>query len=110
MLHDALPTPIHSNTTVTSIHTCSNGQVILQTTTPPAQQHRHPPHQQHQQWVVDLVVGADGSGSIVRHTVMPGSNAKTYVGYVGWRGVLSEEKACPAVVELLGDVFTVCKV
>ncbi|KAL8786813.1 MAG: hypothetical protein Q9213_002550 [Squamulea squamosa] len=39
----------------------------------------------------DLLLGADGSHSIVRRTFVPDSEARpTYAGYVAWRGVAKE--------------------
>lgn len=43
----------------------------------------------------DLVVGADGSGSVARVAVVPGATANRYVGYSTWRGLISES-ALPA--------------
>lgn len=38
----------------------------------------------------DLVVGADGLGSVVRKTVAPADHRNRYVGYVTWRGLVPE--------------------
>ena len=55
----------------------------------------------------DLLVGADGPGSIVRSTFFPGARSE-YQGYVAWRGLLAEDAAPAAAVALLGGrKFTV---
>jgi len=38
----------------------------------------------------DLVVGADGLGSVTRATIAPGDDENRYVGYVTWRGLIPE--------------------
>jgi 2-polyprenyl-6-methoxyphenol hydroxylase-like FAD-dependent oxidoreductase len=53
----------------------------------------------------DLIVGADGLGSIVRRQLFPDVQP-TYAGYVAWRGVISEAVAPPVVVEALARRFT----
>jgi 2-polyprenyl-6-methoxyphenol hydroxylase-like FAD-dependent oxidoreductase len=39
---------------------------------------------------VDLVLGADGVGSIVREAVMQRASPSVYAGYVAWRGLIGE--------------------
>jgi 2-polyprenyl-6-methoxyphenol hydroxylase-like FAD-dependent oxidoreductase len=46
--------------------------------------------------VVDLVIGADGVGSVIRRAVTGGPSPSIYAGYVAWRGLLPES-ALPAV-------------
>lgn len=53
----------------------------------------------------DLVVGADGIGSIVRSHLFPGARPE-YAGYVAWRGVIAESLAPPSVVQALQRGFT----
>lgn len=53
----------------------------------------------------DLIVGADGVGSVVRSQLFPDVHP-TYAGYVAWRGVLSEALAPAVVVETLARRFT----
>lgn len=55
---------------------------------------------------VDMVVGADGPGSIVRRTFLP-SLSTEYQGYIAWRGVVNEAQAPPNVLKFLGTRFTV---
>lgn len=43
----------------------------------------------------DLVIGADGLGSLTRASVSHGPTANTYAGYVAWRGLIAET-ALPA--------------
>jgi 2-polyprenyl-6-methoxyphenol hydroxylase-like FAD-dependent oxidoreductase len=38
----------------------------------------------------DLVVGADGLGSVTRHAVAPDDDHNEYVGYLTWRGLIPE--------------------
>ncbi|MFC5509400.1 FAD binding domain-containing protein [Bosea massiliensis] len=38
----------------------------------------------------DLVIGADGIGSVVRQTIAPDQAANRYAGYVAWRGLIPE--------------------
>ena len=50
----------------------------------------------------DLVIAADGSHSTVRRTVMPEITPK-YVGYVTWRGSVTESSVSDASREVLQD-------
>lgn len=54
---------------------------------------------------VDLVIGADGVGSVVRQHLFPEVHA-TYAGYVAWRGVFPESLAPAEVVDTLARRFT----
>jgi 2-polyprenyl-6-methoxyphenol hydroxylase-like FAD-dependent oxidoreductase len=53
----------------------------------------------------DLVIGADGVGSVVRHDLFPDARP-AYAGYVAWRGVFPESSAPSDVVETLARRFT----
>jgi 2-polyprenyl-6-methoxyphenol hydroxylase-like FAD-dependent oxidoreductase len=53
----------------------------------------------------DLVIGADGVGSVVRHLLFPEVHP-AYAGYVAWRGVFPESAAPAHVVETLARRFT----
>lgn len=53
----------------------------------------------------DLVIGADGLGSVVRAAVNPRHHANQYAGYVAWRGLVPEA-SLPNGTELLLDRFT----
>eukprot|EP00887_Chlorella_sp_A99_P002806 scaffold6.g2806.t1 len=53
----------------------------------------------------DLLVGADGAGSIVRTLLSPDTKS-TFARYVAWRGFLAESAAPRSVVEFLNDRFT----
>lgn len=52
----------------------------------------------------DLVIGADGLGSIARCAVAGKQSANTYAGYVAWRGLVPE-RALPAESAILLDRF-----
>ena len=54
----------------------------------------------------DLVIGADGGGSLVRGHLFPEAEP-AYAGYVAWRGVFPESLAPGSVVEKLAQRFTV---
>lgn len=54
---------------------------------------------------VDLLVCADGIGSLFRDRLVPGSR-RTYAGYVAWRGMVRESDLDRAVVARLGDAIT----
>lgn len=53
----------------------------------------------------DLIIGADGVGSVVRRYLFP-DVYPTYAGYVAWRGVFPESLAPAEVVETLARRFT----
>lgn len=53
---------------------------------------------------VDLLIGADGIGSVVRQALSPDHAANRYAGYVAWRGLIPE-MALPARASLLLDRF-----
>jgi len=50
----------------------------------------------------DLVIGADGVGSVVRSAVSHGPTASTYAGYVAWRGLIPETSLPAAATALSG--------
>lgn len=52
----------------------------------------------------DLVIGADGIGSVVRQAVTGGSSPNLYAGYVAWRGLVPEHDM-PAAAAILVDRF-----
>lgn len=52
----------------------------------------------------DLVIGADGLGSVVRAAVNPGDTQNRYSGYVAWRGLIPETRL-PTAANLLLDRF-----
>lgn len=53
----------------------------------------------------DLVIGADGLGSVVRKAVNPLQNSNEYAGYVAWRGLIFEADV-PNEAALLLDRFS----
>ncbi len=53
----------------------------------------------------DLMLGADGLGSVVRRHLFPEAQP-VYAGYVAWRGVFPESVAPAHVVETLAQRFT----
>ncbi|MGH1488803.1 MAG: NAD(P)-binding protein [Acidimicrobiales bacterium] len=55
----------------------------------------------------DLLVAADGIGSMVRARLQPDSVTR-YAGYVAWRGMVAESAVDPEVVKRLGDAVTYC--
>lgn len=54
--------------------------------------------------VCDLLIGADGPGSTVRHKLLPAVRSE-YAGYVAWRGVVLEHQA-PDLANEFVDRFT----
>ena len=55
--------------------------------------------------IADLVVGADGLGSMVRKAVNPKDFQNEYSGYVAWRGLIPET-SLPSAAVLLVDRFS----
>jgi 2-polyprenyl-6-methoxyphenol hydroxylase-like FAD-dependent oxidoreductase len=53
----------------------------------------------------DLVIGADGVGSVVRDAVLGRPSPSIYAGYVAWRGLFPEQMLPPAAAEVLLDRF-----
>lgn len=53
----------------------------------------------------DLLVAADGIGSIARKTLIASSRTQ-YAGYVAWRGMIAESKLSAEVLQCLGDAIT----
>lgn len=53
----------------------------------------------------DLVIGADGIGSIVRPAVIEADTAPRYAGYVAWRGLIPETTLPQAAAATLLDRF-----
>jgi 2-polyprenyl-6-methoxyphenol hydroxylase-like FAD-dependent oxidoreductase len=53
----------------------------------------------------DLMIGADGSRSTVRQTLMP-EIEPSYAGYVAWRGVVPESEADATLLETFENHFT----
>ena len=53
----------------------------------------------------DLLVCADGVGSMARARLQPAAQ-RSYSGYVAWRGTLPESEVSPATFALLGDAIT----
>lgn len=52
----------------------------------------------------DLVIGADGLGSVVRNAINPHHHENHYAGYVAWRGLIPET-ALPRDARILLDRF-----
>ena len=53
----------------------------------------------------ELLVGADGIGSLLRDRLVPTSKSE-YAGYVAWRGMIPESKLSSELIERLGDAIT----
>lgn len=53
----------------------------------------------------DLLVGADGAGSVVRRQLLPGVEPG-YAGYVAWRGLVDEADVGTDLLEEFVDTFT----
>jgi 2,6-dihydroxypyridine 3-monooxygenase len=53
----------------------------------------------------DLLVAADGVGSLVREQLQPQARRR-YAGYVAWRGMVPESDLDPGLVAALGDAIT----
>jgi len=53
----------------------------------------------------DLLVAADGIGSLARSRLLPGVRPQ-YAGYVAWRGMVPEAELPSDVVDRLGDAIT----
>ncbi|THH18981.1 hypothetical protein EUX98_g8867 [Antrodiella citrinella] len=51
----------------------------------------------------EMVICADGAGGTLRRFLLGGSNERTYVGYVAWRGIVLESELSPETQELLRD-------
>jgi len=52
----------------------------------------------------DLLIGADGAGSTVRHLLLPGMKP-SYSGYVVWRGLIEEQQLPECAARLLRENF-----
>ncbi len=55
----------------------------------------------------DIVIGADGTASVVRNAVNSRPSPSIYAGYVGWRGLLPETALPPQAAADLLDRFAV---
>ncbi|HVI53753.1 MAG TPA: FAD-dependent monooxygenase [Luteibacter sp.] len=53
----------------------------------------------------DLVIGADGIGSVARAAVSHGPTASTYAGYVAWRGLIAEDTLPAEAAKVLSERF-----
>lgn len=55
----------------------------------------------------DLLVAADGIGSLVRARLQPDAQ-RSFAGYVAWRGMVPESQLPDQIVAELGDAITYC--
>lgn len=55
--------------------------------------------------VADLVIGADGVGSVVREAVLGAPAPSVYAGYVAWRGLFPETELPPEAAAMFLDKF-----
>lgn len=53
----------------------------------------------------DLIIGADGIGSVLRPTVIGGEIGPSYAGYVAWRALLPEQALPDIAATALSDRF-----
>lgn len=53
----------------------------------------------------DLIIGADGIGSAVRRSILPGDVAARYAGYVAWRVLVPERLLPVSASQVLSDRF-----
>ena len=53
----------------------------------------------------DLVIGADGVGSVTRPAVTGSADGARYAGYVAWRGLLPESNLPPSAADMLLERF-----
>jgi 2,6-dihydroxypyridine 3-monooxygenase len=56
-------------------------------------------------WTCQLLVGADGVGSTIRHVLLPQVEPR-YAGYVAWRGTVPELELSPAAFQALDGAIT----
>lgn len=53
----------------------------------------------------DILIGADGIGSVVRRKLLPAATP-LYAGYVAWRGLVNENEASSELLDFFKDKFT----
>ena len=53
----------------------------------------------------DLLVGADGTQSVCRRSLLPGA-VPEYAGYVAWRGLVAERDLLPSLNRVFSEKFT----